>query len=117
MNTKLFLLAVPLALIFGGCQSYTRPPMAIRHSTFSDIPDEEKVLFPEDMKTLTLEQAQEIALNNNPDFLRVKFTIDSARARYYQSFSSYAPTLNAGMSVSQSFSKVTSSSLGDRPWT
>lgn len=116
MNTKLFLLAVPLALVFGGCQSYTRPPMAIRHSRFSDIPDEEKVLFPEDMKTLTLEQAQEIALNNNPDFLRVKFTIDSARARYYQSFSSYAPTLNAGMSVSQSFSKVTSSSLGDRPW-
>jgi len=116
MNKKLFLLAVPLALVFGGCQSYTKPPMAITHSTFTDIPDEEKVLFPDDMKLLTLQKAQEIALNNNPDFLRVKFTIDSARARYYQSFSSYAPTLNAGLSFSQSFSKVTSSSSGEKPW-
>ena len=116
MNKKLLLLAVPLALVFGGCQSYTKPPMAIRHSTFTDVPEEEKILFPEELSVLTLEKAQEIALKNNPDFLRVQFTIDSARARYYQSFSSYAPTLNAGMSVSQSFSKVTSSSSGDKPW-
>jgi len=116
MNKKLLLLAVPFALFLGACQSYTKPPMAITHSTFTDIPDEEKILFPEEMKLLTLEKAQEIALKNNPDFLRVKFTIDSARARYYQSFSSYAPTLNAGMSVSQSFSKVTSSSSGEKPW-
>ena len=117
MNKKLFLLAVPIALVFGGCQSYTKPPMAVKHSTYTDIPDEEKILFPEEMKTLSLEKAREIALNNNPDFLRVKFSIDSARARYYQSFSSYAPTLNAGMSVSQSFSKVTSSTSGEKPWT
>ena len=117
MNKKLFLLAVPIALVFGGCQSYTKPPMAITHSTYTDISDEEKVLFPEEMKVLTLEKARELALNNNPDFLRVKFSIDSARARYYQSFSTYAPTLNAGMSVSQSFSKVTSSSSGEKPWT
>jgi len=117
MNKKLFLLAVPLALAFGGCQSYTKPPMAVKHTMYTDIPDEEKVLFPEDMKTLSLAQAQEIALKNNPDFLRVQFTIDSARARYYQSFSTYAPTLNAGMSVTQSFSKVTSSSSGEKPWT
>ena len=116
MNKKLVLLAVPIALVFGGCQSYTKPPMAIKHSTYTDIPDEEKVLFPEDMKVLTLAKAQEIALENNPDFLRIQFTIDSARARYYQSFSTYAPTLNAGMSVSQSFSKVTSSSSGEKPW-
>ena len=117
MNKKLLLLAVPIALVFGGCQSYTKPPMAIKHSTYTDIPDEEKVLFPEEMKTLTLEKAREIALANNPDFLRVKFSIDSARARYYQSFSSYAPTLNAGLSFNQSFSKVTSSSSGEKPWT
>lgn len=116
MNKKLFLLAVPLALAFGGCQSYTKPPMAVKHTMYTDIPDEEKILFPEEMKTLSLEQAQEIALKNNPDFLRVQFTIDSARARYYQSFSTYAPTLNAGMSVTQSFSKVTSSSSGEKPW-
>ena len=118
MNKKLFLLAVPLAaLLFGACRSYTKPPMAITHSSFTDIPDEEKILFPEDMKLLSLEKAREIALANNPDFLRVQFTIDSALARYYQSFSSYAPTLNAGLSFSQSFNKVTSSSSGEKPWT
>ena len=117
MNKKLILLAVPIALVFGGCQSYTKPPMAVKHSMYTDVPDEEKVLFPAETSLLTLAKAQEIALNNNPDFLRVKFSIDSARARYYQSFSSYAPTLNAGVSVSQSFSKVTSSSSGEKPWT
>ena len=117
MNKKLLLLAVPLALVFGGCQSYTKPPMAIRHSTFTDIPEEEKILFPEEAGLLTLEKAQEIALNNNPDFLRVKYTIDAARARYYQSYSTYAPTLNAGLSFSQSFGKVTSASSGEKPWT
>ena len=116
MNKKLLLLAVPLALVFGGCQSYTKPPMAVKHSMYTDIPDEEKTLFPAETGLLTLAKAQEIALNNNPDFLRTKFAIDSARARYYQSFSSYAPTLNAGMSVNQSFSKVTSSSSGEKPW-
>jgi hypothetical protein len=54
MNKKLLLLAVPLALVFGGCQSYTKPPMAIRHSTFTDIPDEEKILFPEYAGLLSL---------------------------------------------------------------
>ena len=117
MNKKLLLLAVPITLVFGGCQSYTKPPMAIKHSTYTDIPDEEKVLFPEEMNVLSLEKARELALANNPDFLRVKFSIDSARARYYQSFSSYAPTLNAGLSFNQSFSKVTSSSSGEKPWT
>ena len=116
MNKKLLLLAVPVALVFGGCQSYTKPPMAVKHSTYTDIPDEEKVLFPEEMKVLSLEKARQIALENNPDFLRVKFSIDSARARYYQSFSTYAPTLNAGLSFSQSFSKVTSASSGEKPW-
>ena len=40
MNKKLILLAVPLALAFGGCQSYTKPPMAVKHTMYTDIPDE-----------------------------------------------------------------------------
>ena len=73
MNKKLILLAVPIALVFGGCQSYTKPPMAVTHSMYTDIPDEEKTLFPAETNLLTLAKAQEIALANNPDFLRVKF--------------------------------------------
>lgn len=88
------------------CQSYVKPPMAISHSIYSEIPEEEKIIFPVEVKQLSLEEAQRIALKNNPDFLSVQFSIDSARARYYQSFSGYAPTLNVGMSLSQSFSKT-----------
>ena len=50
MNKKLILLAVPLALAFGGCQSYTKPPMAVKHTMYTDIPDEEKILI--DVKSL-----------------------------------------------------------------
>lgn len=99
-----------LALTVGGCLQYTRPPAAVSSDSYTALQEKEKNLLPEKLDTLTLEQAQSIALANNPDFRSIQFSIDSARARYYQSFSSYAPTLNAGMSVSQSFGKMFSSS-------
>ena len=65
MNKKLLLLAVPIALVFGGCQSYTKPPMAVKHSTYTDIPDEEKILFPEEMKVQLWQQAAQLHVLDN----------------------------------------------------
>ena len=96
--------------VLSGCLNYQRPPLAVDQSSYTKLQENEKYLLPADLKMLTLEQAQELALKNNPDFLSIKFSIDSARARYYQQFSNYAPTLNAGISLSQSFSKVYASS-------
>ncbi len=107
-NQKKTLTSVSLlfGMLFSSCQSYITPPMAVHKSVYTQLKPEEKELFPSDISELTLEDAQALALENNPDFLSIRFSIDSARARYYQSFSSYAPTLNAGMSISQSFSKM-----------
>ena len=93
-------------ILLTGCLDYQRPPLAVDQSSYTQLQEKEKRIMPSEVTTLTLQQAQEIALANNPDFLSIKFSIDSARARYYQQFSNYAPTVNAGMNISQSFSKI-----------
>ncbi len=102
------LLLVPAlcAVAGSGCMSYEKPPVAVTEDSYTRLQEKEKTLLPKDLKVLTLEDAQRIALENNPDFKSIQFTIDSARARYYQSYSSYAPTVNAGMSVQQSFGRL-----------
>ncbi len=95
--------------LISGCLNYQRPPLAVEKDNYTQLQESEKYMLPADLETLTLQQAQELALKNNPDFMSIKFSIDSAKARYYQQFSNYAPTLNAGMSMGQSFNKVYSS--------
>ena len=95
-----------LALTVSGCLNYQRPVAAVDSSTYSKLQAKEKQLLPPKLTLLTLEKAQELAIANNPDFQSIKFSVDSARARYYQQFSGYAPTLNANMTISQSFSKI-----------
>lgn len=95
-----------LTVALSGCLDYQRPPLAVEQSSYTQLQEKEKYVLPQDMTSMTLLQAQELALANNPDFQSIKFSIDSARARYYQQFSNYAPTLNAGMSISQSFGKI-----------
>ena len=70
--------------VLSGCLNYQRPPLAVDQSSYTKLQENEKYLLPTGLKMLTLEQAQELALKNNPDFLSIKFSIDSARARYYQ---------------------------------
>ncbi|MBE6403331.1 MAG: TolC family protein [Lentisphaerae bacterium] len=98
-----------------GCLNYQRPPLAVDQESYTKLQENEKYMLPAELKTLTLQQAQDLALKNNPDFLSIKFSIDSARARYYQQFSNYAPTLNAGISMGQSFSKVYASKSSSEP--
>ena len=100
------ILLVTAVLSLNGCLDYPRPPLAVDESSYSALQEKEKNMLPQDLRILTLEQAQALALANNPDFASIKFSIDSARARYYQQFSNYAPTVNASMGISQSFNKI-----------
>lgn len=102
-------------LLLSGCLSYERPPLAVDQASYTALQEKEKKMLPADLQELTLLQAQELALANNPDFMSIKFSIDSAKARYYQHFSGYAPSITAGMSISQSFSKIYAS--GDHVYT
>lgn len=112
MKTFLAFGTTVLCLFITGCLSYVKPPLAVTQDSYTKVQEKDKTVLPAGLTLLTLQEAQNIALTNNPDFRSIQFTIDAARARYYQGYSSYAPTLNAGMSLSQSFSKMYSSSNG-----
>ncbi len=101
-----------ICIFLSGCMNYVKPPLAVTRDSYTKLQEKEKTLIPAGLKLLTLDEAQKIAIANNPDFKSIQFTIDAARARYYQGYSSYAPTLNAGMSISQTFSRMHSSSNG-----
>lgn len=106
LKTMRLMFASGTLLSLAGCLNYQRPPQAVDSSSYTVLKEAEKKLLPEDLQMMTLEQAQQLALANNPDFQSIKFSIDSARARYYQQFSNYAPVINANMSISQSFNKI-----------
>lgn len=101
----LLLTAAVSSVLFAGCASYKKPFEAATKNSYTTLKPEEKVLLPNNIRTLTLEQAQNIALNNNPTFKTKYFAIAAARARYYQSFASYYPTVGIGMSIGQQFSR------------
>lgn len=105
MKIKLLFAPASVAILLTGCATYDRPVAAVHRDSFTQLQESEKLLLPDDLLLLTLEKAQQIALKNNPNFKSMQFVINSARARYYQSYSAYAPTLNAGMSVGQRFGR------------
>jgi len=97
--------ALGLAAITG-CSSYEPPPKAVTRSSFTDIPaeDQQRMSMPKD-KVLTLEDAQNLAVQNNPSFKTKYFAIVSARAAYYGAFAPYLPKVSVGYQIGQSFSE------------
>lgn len=99
-------------LLLAGCASYEQPPAVVKGSVYTGAAEDAKKLLPEDISVLTLEQAQNIAIKNNPSFKSKYFAIAAARANYYQSFAGYFPTVNASFSAGQSVSRIHKSSAG-----
>lgn len=91
-----------LLFIADGCIS-TTPPVAISKSTYTEIKPEEQQTLPKDMKFLSLEEAQRIALENNPSFKSAYFAIEAARAQYYKAFSLYMPTVTMNYVIGQTY--------------
>ena len=89
-----------------GCTSYEPPPKAVTRSSFTNIPaEEQKRLAVTDRKNLTLEDAQSLAVQNNPSFKTKYFAIVAARAAYYGAFAPYLPKVTLGYQIGQSFSE------------
>ena len=109
MNQKISWAALFAALglaALPGCTSYEPPPKAVTHSSFTKIPsDEQKRLPVTGHKVLTLEDAQNIAVQNNPSFKTKYFAIVAARAAYYGAFAPYLPKVNVSYQIGQSFSE------------
>ena len=89
-----------------GCTSYEPPPKAVTRSSFTNVPvEEQKRLDVTERKNLTLEDAQNIAVQNNPSFKTKYFAIVAARASYYGAFAPYLPKVTVGYQLGQSFSE------------
>ena len=100
-----FLAALGLAAITG-CTSYEPPPKAVTRSSFTGIPAEEQKKMPvSSQKVLTLEEAQSLAVQNNPNFKTKYFAVVAARAAYYGAFAPYMPKVTVGYQIGQSFSE------------
>lgn len=97
-------------LLLAGCASYEEPPAAVKGSVYTGVKEEDKRTLPKQITVLTLEQAQNVAIKNNPSFKSKYYAIAAARANYYQKFSGYFPTVNASFSAGQDLGRMHDSS-------
>lgn len=91
-------------ILLAGC--YELPPDAklINETEINNIHQYAKTHNYElldDIETLTIAKATEIALANNPNIKVFLANLRSAKMRYYQSLSTYLPALNATFSTGQ----------------
>ena len=91
-----------------GC-IHSETPVAISKSTYSTIQESEQQMLSPELKFLTLEIAQDIALQNNPSFRTKYFAIVAARAQYYAAYTYYLPTVSLKYNLGQVTSKNLSS--------
>ncbi len=101
-----------LALAATGCAT-AKTPVAISKSTYTEIAPQEQQLLPPEIKLLTLEDAQQIALRNNPTFKSAYYAIESACAQYYKAFSYYMPTIGFKYSLGQTNARAINRDSGD----
>ncbi|MBP5181935.1 MAG: TolC family protein, partial [Lentisphaeria bacterium] len=106
LGTVLSTISSALVLAFvGACSSYTPPPAAITKSSFTSIPKEDHQTITLNEKYLTLQEAQNVAVRNNPSFRMKYYAVTAARAAYYAAFSSYLPSIDANFGIKGSFSR------------
>ena len=99
---RIFTMAFASVALFSAtaCIS-SRNAQAVSKTTYSTVTQEEHRLLPENLTVLSLEDAQNIAVQNNPSFKSAYFAIVAARAAYYKSYSGYLPTLTASYTIGQ----------------
>lgn len=77
-----------------------KPPAAISKDKYTEITEDEHQKLPSSLKLLTLDEAQTIAIQNNPSFKSRYFAVSQARAQYYRRFSYYMPTVTGSYALS-----------------
>lgn len=103
MKKTFFVIALPVTLlVLGGCYNYPLPPVPTEENTFTQKSGDAHFQFPTTIKELTLQEAQDLAIRNNPSFEAKYQAIIAARARYYQSLSSYLPHITSTYTVTDS---------------
>jgi len=89
-------------IFLGGCYSYPKPPVATEGSSFLNRKIDKSDDLLRDIRMLTLEDAQRIAVANNPNYISVYHAVNAARMRYYQALGAWSPTVTASFELSDS---------------
>ena len=103
--------ACGLALSLTACIS-SKPPAAISKNNYSTIQVDEHQTLPPDLKYLTLAEAQDIAVQNNPSFRQAYFAIVAARAQYYSAYTYYLPTVSTYVKFGQKHNEFLKAGYG-----
>ena len=97
---KLVAGAAFLSAFCTGCYEYPKPPASLLGESYTAREQGAADKLLEGISSLTLAEAQKIALLNNPDYISASQAIEAARFRYYQAIGAYSPTLGAGFRLS-----------------
>lgn len=97
------------ALVFSGCYKYDKPAAATMANDFQQRKRDGADELLKDVKLLTIENAQRIALANNPDYRSAYHSVNAARMVYYQALGAFSPTVDASFSIGQSHSRPSGS--------
>lgn len=110
-----------LMVLCGGCYRYTPPATDFEADVFSSRAKDKQDDLLKDVKILTLETAQEIAVKNNPNYISVYHAVNAARMRYYQALNAYLPEFTAdfgmGFSGSENYNRHNVSMTRSRAFT
>ena len=97
-------LCASAAFVFAGCYKYDKPAAATLEQEFQQRKRDGADELLKDVKLLTIENAQRIALANNPDYRSAFHSVNAAKMVYYQALGSFAPTIDASFNIGQSHS-------------
>ncbi|MCQ2352713.1 MAG: TolC family protein [Victivallaceae bacterium] len=94
--------ALIAAAMLGGCYDYPPPPVSTLGETYSQRQRDEADEMFKDITSLSLADAQRIALHNNPTYIAAHHSVAAAHMRYLQSFAGYMPRITASFSLTGS---------------
>ncbi len=92
-----------LLVAIGGCYEYPKPPVATMGNVYSNRVNRDSADdLLKDIKSLTITEAQRIAILNNPTYIAAYYAVEAARMKYYQSLGAFAPEVTASFGLSES---------------
>ncbi len=101
MKINSFLSVAAAALVLAGCQNAPNPPSEYMGDTYTQRKKSDADQLLKGITMLSLEQAQDIAIANNPNYIAAYYSINAAQMKYYQALGAYSPEISASFSMSQ----------------
>ena len=91
--------AALLLVAASGCYSYKQPAVATLGESYSQRQKDSADDLLKDISTLSLRDAQRIAIKNNPTYIAAYHSMEAARLKYLQAWGAYSPTVSASFDM------------------